>query len=55
MQTKRQPFAGLMVWRGKVTKMTDGAKDGEAFARRRNRNSGLKTLDSLYYEYTRKK
>ena len=55
MQAKKLRLAGLMVWRGKVTKMTDEAKNGEAFARRRNRNSGLKTLDSLYYDYTRKK
>jgi len=38
-------------WRGDAEHMADEASTNESFARRGNGNPGLRTLDSLYYDY----
>ncbi|MHA2057435.1 MAG: hypothetical protein ACW979_07400 [Candidatus Thorarchaeota archaeon] len=38
---------------GDAGKMADETENHESFARRGNGNPGLRTLDSLYYDYAR--
>ena len=44
---------GLMTVGGDAEHMADEASRNESFARRGNGNPGLRTLDSLYYDYAR--
>jgi hypothetical protein len=44
---------GLKTVGGDAGKMADEATNNESFARRGNGKSGLRTLDSLYYDYAR--
>ncbi|MBY8997939.1 MAG: hypothetical protein KGD60_09415 [Candidatus Thorarchaeota archaeon] len=44
---------GMTTVGGDAGKMADESSSNESFARRGNGNPGLRTLDSLYYDYAR--
>ncbi len=44
---------GLTAVGGDAGKLADERSNNESFARRGNGNPGLRTLDSLYYDYAR--
>ena len=42
-----------MSWRGVAEKMADDPSNNKSLRKLGNGNPGFKTLDSLYYDYTR--